>query len=69
LELTTGQKPKSWRFFENHFQEGSKTLFALKSLYKTWKDIDLYLGGLLEKVPRDHFFRKKQVSAALITCS
>ena len=39
--MTTGQKPKSWRFFERHFQEGSKTLFALKSLYKTWKDIDL----------------------------
>ena len=41
------------------------TLFALKSIYKTWKDIDLYIGGLLEKVPRDRFGKNKQVGAAL----
>jgi hypothetical protein len=69
LELTTGKKPKSWRFFEQHFQRGTVALYALKNIYKTWKDIDLYLGGLLEKVSKDSFGKKKQVSAALMSGS
>merc|ERR1712179_340185 len=61
LELTTGKKPKNWRFFENHFARGPITVFALKSVYKSWKDLDLYLAGLLEKVERDGLNLRKQV--------
>lgn len=34
---------------------------TMKLLYKSWKDIDFYLGGLLEKVPRDRFGLRSQV--------
>ena len=61
LTLTTQVKPKGWRFFKNFFERGDVTVYALKSVYKSWKDIDLYLGGLLEKVDRDSSGRRNQV--------
>ena len=61
LELTTGEKPKNWRFFEHWFERGQITVFTLKTLYKTWKDMDLYIAGLLEKVPRDRLGLRNQV--------
>ena len=61
MELTTGLKPKSWKFFEKHFERAPVTLFTLQKLYHTWKDIDLYFGALLEKVPRDRWGLRNQV--------
>ena len=39
------------------------TVTALRSVYASWKDMDLYLAGLLEKVERDSRGRRKQVFA------
>ena len=61
LRLLHGLKPKSWSFFESYFERGPAAVTALRSLYKSWKDMDLYLAGLLETVDRDRFGRRKQV--------
>ena len=37
------------------------TVAALRSVYDSWKDMDLYLAGLLEKVEKDRQGRRKQV--------
>ena len=61
LMLTSRYRPKSWAFFKKHFERGDVTTHTLKTMYKSWKDIDVYLGGLLEKVPRDRFGLRSQV--------
>ena len=63
IRLLHGWNPQRWDFFERVFERGPINVAALKSIYKTWKDMDLYLVGLLEKVDRYLNGRRKQVHA------
>lgn len=64
LALTNRVKPKSWRDFAKRFQRGRITVNFLKRLYKSWKDMDLYLSGLLEKIPVDNAGKQSRVLGA-----
>ena len=61
MELTNKEKPKNWNFFERFWERGPLTVLVMKSLYKSWKDLDLYLAALLEAVKRDRFGKRNQV--------
>jgi len=50
----------------NFIIKGPAVLQVLKNLYKSWKDIDLYLAALMEKVPNDAHGQRNQVMFDLL---
>jgi hypothetical protein len=53
IKLTSGEDPKSWNYFVDKFTSGERVVPVFQRMYRTWKDIDLYLAALIEKVPTD----------------
>ena len=61
IKLTSGEDPKSWKYFVNKLTSGPVVVPVLQRFYKTWKDLDLYLTALIEKVPTDVRGARNQV--------
>ena len=53
IKLTSGENPQGWPYFVNKLTNGHLVVPVFRRLYKTWKDVDLYLAALIEKVPTD----------------
>jgi hypothetical protein len=53
IKLTSAENPRGWPYFVNKFTNGPTVVPIFRRLYKTWKDLDLYLAALIEKVPTD----------------
>ncbi len=62
IKLTSAQQPKGWPYFVNTLTNGPVVVPVFKRLYRTWKDLDLYLAALIEKVPTDVRGVRNQVS-------
>ena len=54
-------KVKGWQTFAKAWQEGPVLVNALKRVYKSWKDVELYVGGLLERPPTTPTGRRMRV--------
>ena len=67
IKLTSGEDPKGWNYFVNKLTNGPVVVPVLQRFYKTWKDLDLYLTALIEKVPTDVRGARNQVMTAFWT--
>lgn len=61
LNYLRGLRTKNTKNILLYFK-GPTVLQVFKNLYKSWKDIDLYLAALLEKVPTDVNGQRNQES-------
>ncbi len=68
IKLTSGEDPKSWNYFVDKFTSGERVVPVFQRMYRTWKDIDLYLAALIEKVPTDVRGIRNQASLKLFLC-